>query len=195
MTGPAHLTSNEVVCGPWTNMSLTPQVYSVDVDTVCDRLFVTRGPRSVVSSDLNQTEYSCVQILFFSRLRLYLNPDGLAVTAVGGSTVSLPVCAIIGWSRGAGEVGEVGGDNDKWKELCSRSPLFLSSCVLTFSPSTSPPLPVLHQNHTLSQHAQWDRGPAGSLGSAGAPDPEPAGDPHLRITANQSVICYSHVKL
>lgn len=90
-------------------MSLTPQVYSVDVDTVCDRLFVTRGPRSVVTSDLNQTEYSCVQILFFSRLRLYLNPDGLAVTAVGGSTVSLPVCAIIGWSRGAGEVGEVGG--------------------------------------------------------------------------------------
>lgn len=53
-------------------------------------------------------------------MRPCIKRGGLAICAVGGSCVSVLFCSIIGW----------GG---KWKALCSRSPLFLSSCVLTFS--------------------------------------------------------------
>lgn len=53
-------------------------------------------------------------------MRPCIKRGGLATSTVGGSCVSVLFCSIIGW----------GG---KWKALCSRSPLFLSSCVLTFS--------------------------------------------------------------
>lgn len=55
-----------------------------------------------------------------SFIRLCLKRGGLAVCTVGGSCVSVLFCSFIGWGC-------------KWKALCSRSPLFLSSCVLTFS--------------------------------------------------------------
>lgn len=57
---------------------------------------------------------------FSSFIRLCIKRGGLAVCAVGGSCVSVLFCSFIGWGC-------------KWKALCSRSPLFLSSWVLTFS--------------------------------------------------------------
>lgn len=57
-------------------------------------------------------------------IRLCIKRGGLAVCAVGGGCVSVLFCSFIGWGC-------------EWKALRSRSPLFLSSCVLTFSLSLS----------------------------------------------------------
>lgn len=66
-----------------------------------------------------------VSLLLSPFIRLCIKRGGLAVCAVGGSRVSVLFCSFIGWGC-------------KWKALCTRSPLFLSSCVLTFSLYLSP---------------------------------------------------------
>lgn len=85
-------------------------------------------------------------ILLFSNLcsssfspfmRPCIKRGGLAICTVGGSCVSVLFCSIIGW----------GG---KWKALCSRSPLFLSSCVLTFSLYLSLSLSPSRTTHWVS---------------------------------------------
>lgn len=61
-----------------------------------------------------------------------------------------------------------------------------------FSLLLPPSLPA--EPHTESARAVRPR-PGRISQLSRAPDPEPAGDPHPHITANQSVICYSHVKV
>ncbi len=84
---------------------------------------------------------SFVLTLFFTRL--CIKRGGLAVCAVGGSCVSVLFCSFIGWGC-------------KWKALCSRSPLFLSSCVLTFSLYLSLSLSPSRTTHWVSTRSETE---------------------------------------
>lgn len=76
-----------------------------------------------------------------SFIRLCIKRGGLAVCAVRGGCVSVLFCSFIGWGC-------------EWKALRSRSPLFLSSCVLTFSLSLS--LSPSRTTHWVSTHSETE---------------------------------------
>lgn len=85
-----------------------------------------------------------VSLLLSPFIRLCIKRGGLAVCAVGGSRVSVLFCSFIGWGC-------------KWKALCTRSPLFLSSCVLTFSLYLSPlPLSPSRTTHWVSTRSETE---------------------------------------
>lgn len=117
-------------------------------------------------------------------MRPCIKPGSLAVCAVGDSCVSVLFCSIIGW----------GG---KWKALCSRSPLFLSSCVLTFSLYLSLSLSPPPEPHTESARAvrprpgrisRLSRGPRPRTGR-GSPSPHHSQSKcHLLLTCKTLTI-------
>lgn len=93
------------------------QNHSVFVSNNSGVLSVVGSSCFVVSSSFS----SCSSSPF---IRIRIKRGGLAVCAVGGGRVSVLFCSFIGWGC-------------EWKALRTRSPLFLSSCVLTFSFSLS----------------------------------------------------------
>lgn len=82
------------------------------------------GVLSVVGSSCFVVSSSFSSCSSSSFIRIRIKRGGLAVCAVGGGRVSVLFCSFIGWGC-------------EWKALRTRSPLFLSSCVLTFSFSLS----------------------------------------------------------